>query len=105
MEPSNNIAFEVSHVFPVTQATLFNAFIDAATLKQIWGVSSISVDARPGGHARAEMSFDNENWNFTITYQEVNPHDRLPWIFTLTASRVKSRAQLSCSKQWRTRQE
>jgi uncharacterized protein YndB with AHSA1/START domain len=80
MEASNNMAFEVSHVFPVTQAALFNAFIDASTLKQIWGVSSISVDARPGGDARAELTFDNENWDFTISYQEVIPHHKLRWV-------------------------
>jgi hypothetical protein len=38
------------------------------------------VDARPGGHARAELSFDNESWDFTISYQEVIPHDKLRWI-------------------------
>jgi uncharacterized protein YndB with AHSA1/START domain len=80
METSNNVGFEVSHVFPVSQAKLFKAFIDANTLKQIWGVSSISVDARPGGHARAELSFENESWDFTISYQDVMPHHTLRWI-------------------------
>ena len=74
-----NTAFELSHAFPVTQATLFNAFIDAATLKDIWGVASITVDARPNGQARARLTIDNENWDFAITYQEVIPPDKLRW--------------------------
>ncbi|MGH2362204.1 MAG: SRPBCC family protein [bacterium] len=80
METRNNTSYELSRVFQVTPATLFNAFIDAGTLKHIWGISSISVDARPSGQTRAEMSLDNENWNFTITYQEVIPHEKLRWI-------------------------
>jgi hypothetical protein len=45
-------AYELSRVFPVAQATLFNAFLNRPTLKEIWGVSSIAVDARPNGKAR-----------------------------------------------------
>ena len=76
----HNTAYELSKVFPVTQEKLFNAFIDETTLKKIWGVSSITIDARPGGHARAALEFDNENWDFTITYKEVIPNEKLKWI-------------------------
>jgi hypothetical protein len=75
-----NTAYELSHSFHVTQATLFNAFINPATLKDIWGVSSITVDARPSGQARAKLTIDDENWDFTITYQELVPHNKLRWV-------------------------
>ncbi|MBZ5636565.1 MAG: SRPBCC domain-containing protein [Acidobacteriia bacterium] len=75
-----NTAYEISRAFPVTQAVLFAAFIDGTTLKDIWGLSSITVDAKPRGQARAALSIDNENWDFTITYQEVVPPDKLRWI-------------------------
>jgi hypothetical protein len=40
-------AYEPSHAYPVSQATLFDALLNAAVLKDIWGVSSITVDATP----------------------------------------------------------
>jgi len=76
----NSTAYEISREFPATQETLFRSFIDEATLKSIWGVSSITVEAKPGSNARAILQIDNENWNFTITYQEVVPSDKLRWV-------------------------
>ena len=78
--PAVNLAYELSHQYSVTQGALFNAFIDAETLQSIWGVSSIKVDARPGGQARATLVFAGENWDFTITYKEVVPYDKLRWV-------------------------
>ena len=75
-----NTAYELSHNFHVPEATLFNAFINPATLKELWGVSSITVDARPSGQARAKLTIDNENWDFTLTYQELVPHNKLLWV-------------------------
>jgi hypothetical protein len=65
----NNTAYELSKVFPVTPEKLFNAFLSETTLQKIWGVSSISIDARPEGKARAKLQIENENWDFTITYK------------------------------------
>jgi uncharacterized protein YndB with AHSA1/START domain len=76
----NNTAYELSPVFPVSQETLFNALINEAILKRIWGVSSITVDARPNGKARAQLEIDGENWDFTLTYQEVVQNERLRWV-------------------------
>jgi hypothetical protein len=75
-----NTAYELSKVFPVTQDKLFNAFLSETTLKKIWGVSSISIDARTGGKARAKLQIGNENWDFTITYTEVVLNEKLRWI-------------------------
>ena len=75
-----NTAYEISRRFAAPQAALFHAVLNPATLKEIWGVSSISVDARPGGQARATFRIGEENWDFTITYQEVAPYDKLRWI-------------------------
>ena len=73
-------AYELQHAFPVAKATLFNAFISAATLKSIWGVSSITVDAKPGGRTRAKFMIGNQNWDFTIIYQELVPGEKLRWL-------------------------
>ena len=35
MDLDNKTAFELSHAFRVSQADLYNAFIDPATLKEI----------------------------------------------------------------------
>jgi len=84
-------AYELTHSFPIPQSVLFRAFIDAATLKQIWGVSSITVDARPNGQTRAKLTVADENWDFTIIYQEVVPPDKLRWVVHFDASRVRKR--------------
>ena len=90
--------FELSRTYATGQATLFNAFIDPDTLRHIWGVSTISVDARPRGHTRAELSFASENWNFTITYLEVIPYERLRWTIHFDRFPTKEpRATLSFS--------
>jgi hypothetical protein len=75
----NNTGYELSREFPVTQDTLFKAFINEATLKSIWGVSSITVDARPNEKARAHLEIGNENWDFTITYRDIVPNETLRW--------------------------
>lgn len=82
-------AYEISRTFPVAQTVLFNAFVDASTLKTIWGLSSIAVDARSEGHARAEWTIGEENWNFTISYREVVPYDRLRWVVHFDRSQSK----------------
>jgi uncharacterized protein YndB with AHSA1/START domain len=76
---NDNTAYELSRVFPVTLETLFNGFINEAILKNIWGVSSITVDARPNGQARTQLEIDGENWDFTLTYQEVIQNEKLRW--------------------------
>jgi uncharacterized protein YndB with AHSA1/START domain len=75
----NNTAYELSKVFSVAPDKLFNAFLSEPTLKKIWGVSSISIDARAKGKARAKLQIGNENWDFTITYIEVVPNEKLRW--------------------------
>lgn len=53
MDLIDDNAYELSREFPVTQDGLFDAFINEAILKKYLGVSSITVDARPNGQARA----------------------------------------------------
>src|SRR5262245_59336518 len=79
-EIDHNTAYEISREFRVSQETLFNLFINPTILKDIWGVSSITVDARPNGQARATLEIDNESWDFTITYKELLPNSKLRWI-------------------------
>ena len=61
-------AYELSHAYPVSQATLFDAFLNAAVLKDIWGVSSITVDATPGGLSRAKLTVDGVNWGRYVSH-------------------------------------
>ena len=75
----SNTAYEISRLFQVPQRALFNAFVDEAILRKIWGVSSITVDARPGGQARARLQIEDENWDFTVTYEEVSSPEKLRW--------------------------
>ena len=75
----HNTAYEISREFRVSEEVLFGSFINEAILKTLWGVSSITVDARPGGKARATLEIDDEDWSFTLTYQEVVPNSRLRW--------------------------
>ena len=76
----DDTAYELAAEFPVARSVLFNAFIDEEKLRRMWGVSSISVDARPNGQARALLEIDGERWDFTITYREVVPPDVLRWV-------------------------
>src|SRR5258705_2552964 len=76
----SDTAYELSRSFPVPAEKLFNAFINEDVLKKIWGVSSISIDARPGGKAHAKLEFNGDNWNFIITYKEVQPFEKIKWI-------------------------
>ena len=76
----NSTAYELSRVFSAAPETVFRSFIDEGTLKQIWGVSEIIIDARREGQARAKLQIGNENWDFTLTYKEIVPNEKLRWI-------------------------
>lgn len=71
--------YQLTRHFSVSEDKLFNAFINESILKKIWGVSSISVDAREGGNANAKMEIEGQNWNFTITYKDIVPNKKLSW--------------------------
>ena len=73
-------SYELSRVFAVTPGKLFSCFLDESTLKTIWGVSQITIDARAEGRARAQLTINDENWDFTITYKEVVPGQTLRWV-------------------------
>jgi uncharacterized protein YndB with AHSA1/START domain len=75
-----NTSYELTRLFPANPDQLFGALIDSSILKQIWGVQSITVDARPEGIARAVYRIGEQNWDFTITYKEVIPNQKLGWI-------------------------
>ncbi|HKV06132.1 MAG TPA: SRPBCC family protein [Candidatus Acidoferrales bacterium] len=72
-------AYELIAPFTIAPDRLFKAFLDETVLKKLWGVSEISIDARAGGTARAKMTIANENWNFTLTYDEISPNEKLRW--------------------------
>ena len=76
----NNTAYQISKIFPVSQEKVFKAITDSTVLKKIWGVQSISVDARVGGKANAVYIEGDQDWSFTITYLEIVPNEKLRWI-------------------------
>ena len=75
-----NTAYEIAKTFSVTKDQLFAALIDSAVLKKIWGVQSITVDARVNGKAQATYIEEGQDWSFTITYKEIIPNEKLRWI-------------------------
>jgi len=73
-------AYEISKTYPVSQETVFNALTDSVVLKKIWGIQSITVDARVGGKANAVYIDGTTDWSFTMTYKEVVPNEKLRWV-------------------------
>lgn len=82
--PMNKIddktAYEISRIYPVSQNKLFNALTDSSVLKKIWGVQSITVDARVGGQANAVYIEGDQDWSFIISYKEVVPNEKIRWV-------------------------
>jgi uncharacterized protein YndB with AHSA1/START domain len=76
----SGIGYELSETFQVSRERLFNALIDPAVLKSIWGVQEITVDPRAGGKAHAVFNAGGQDWSFTLTYLEIVPPQRLRWI-------------------------
>jgi uncharacterized protein YndB with AHSA1/START domain len=72
-------SYELTRFFQASIEKLFKAFINESVLKKIWGVSEITIDARPGGKANAKLEINGQDWNFVITYREVQPYERLKW--------------------------
>ena len=79
-KPDDKTSYELTKIFSASPEKVFNAFVDESILKKIWGVSEIKIDARAGGTARALLQIGADNWNFTLTYKEVIPNEKLRWI-------------------------
>ncbi|GEM_PF-4145230 len=79
MDAGNKYSYEISKYFKCSPENLFHAFTDKATLKKIWGLSEITMDARKGGKAEAKLQIGNENWDYTLTYTDFVPHEKLSW--------------------------
>ena len=73
-------SYEISKIFLISPEKLFNALIDSTILKKIWGVQSINVDARVGGEGKAIYIEGEQDWSFTMTYQEIIKNEKLKWI-------------------------
>src|SRR5262245_53895640 len=58
---NTDTAYELSKEFNASPEIVFKSFIDEETLKKIWGVSEIKIDARPECKARAKLQISNEN--------------------------------------------
>jgi uncharacterized protein YndB with AHSA1/START domain len=73
-------SYTIKKTLAVSPDKVYNTYIDPQSLKQIWGVDSISVDARPEGQTRAMLNVNEQNWDFTLTYKEVIPNQKLKWV-------------------------
>lgn len=81
MDPIDpNSAYEFSKDLVVPAEKLYSSFLDPLTLKDIWGVSSITIDPRPEGKAIAKFKIDNQTRDFTLTYKELIPYEKLKWV-------------------------
>jgi uncharacterized protein YndB with AHSA1/START domain len=73
-------SYTITKTVAISPDKVYDSYIDPRSLKQIWGVDSINVDARPEGQTRAMWRVNEQNWDFTITYKEVIPNQKLKWI-------------------------
>lgn len=78
-QSEETMAYEISRTYPVPRKVLFDALTDADTLKRIWGVQELTVDARAGGSAHAVYVVGDQDWSFSLTYTEVRPDESLRW--------------------------
>ncbi len=76
----SNTAYEISKMITVPPEKLFAVFLNSNDLRKILGVSSITVDARPGGQAIAKYQNGDSNLDFTLTFKEIIPNKKLRWI-------------------------
>lgn len=76
----NQFGYELTETYDASRQRVFTALTDATTLKRIWGVQEISVDAQVGGKTHAVYIAEGKDWSFTITYTEVIPNQTLRWI-------------------------
>jgi uncharacterized protein YndB with AHSA1/START domain len=85
----SGIGYELSETFPVSRERLFDALTDATTLKKIWGVQEITVDARVGGKSKAVFVAEGQDWSFTITYTDIVRNQALRWMTHFNAFPTK----------------
>lgn len=73
-------SYTITKVLTVSPEKVYNAYVDPQSLKQIWEVDSISVNAIPNGQTWARLRVNEQNWDFTLTYKEVIPNQKLKWV-------------------------
>jgi uncharacterized protein YndB with AHSA1/START domain len=73
-------SYTITKTVALSPDKVYDTYLDPRSLKQIWGVDSISIDARPEGQTRAMLRINEQNWDFTLTYKEVIPNQKLKWI-------------------------
>ncbi len=79
--PANDTtSYTIKKMVSVSPDKVYETYLDPEYLKQIWGVDSISVDAKPEGRTRAKLRVNDQNWDFTLVYKEVIPNQKLKWV-------------------------
>lgn len=73
-------AYMIRRTYACPAQSLYDAFLDASVLKTIWRLKAIEIEsATVGGTATATMPDDYKEWNFVLTYKELDPPKRLRW--------------------------
>ena len=73
-------AYVIKRTYACAPQNLYDAFLNAHVLKSIWGLKSINiVSATVGGTAAAAMPAEYKQWDFVLTYKELDPPHRLRW--------------------------
>lgn len=79
--PANDTTtYTITKTVAVSPDKVYETYLNPESLKQIWGLDSISVDAKPEGRTRAKLRLNDENWDFTLIYKEVIPNQKLKWV-------------------------
>ncbi len=76
----DSTSYTITKLLNVSPKKVYNAYLDPQALKIIWGVDSITIDAKPEGKAHAILRIGAQNWDFTLTYKEVIPDQKLKWV-------------------------
>ena len=74
------LGYELVRYYPVSPATLFDAFLSENILKQLWGVRSIQINAEVGKESAARMQTGDEYWDFRLKYETIDPARKLQWL-------------------------
>lgn len=81
VSPANDsTSYTIKKTLAVSPDKVYETYTDPQSLKQIWGLDSINLDVRPEGITRAKMRVNDKNWDFSITYKEVIPNQKLKWV-------------------------
>jgi uncharacterized protein YndB with AHSA1/START domain len=76
----DSTSYTLNKILAVSPEKVYNVYLDPQSLKQIWDLDSIRVDAKPEGETRCYLKVDGRERNFTLIYKEIIPNQKLKWL-------------------------